>query len=489
MSLTRDLVEAVWSLRFADLEPEDLAATRMLLLDHIGVTANGSATGSARVAQRWAAKLASNGAGFPLIGSAGCLSAVPAALANAVAAHSIEYDDVHNAASLHPGVVIFPTAMAITTLADSSNQELLLAVVRGYEVMCRVGRAANPKAEYARHFHPTATVGHLGAAATAASLLGLDERQTIWALGIASTAAGGGMEFLADGSWTKRFHPALAAQNGINAALLAAEGFDGGGDGIGGPRGFLAAHSADPHPELLLADFRAAPLEVRATSIKAHTCCRYNQGPIDALLSLRATHSLQASDVAAISLGIQTVAMDIVAEPRAAKIRPKNTVEAQFSLPFGAAVAMVRGRAGLAEYTDEVLNDRDVVRLMDLVTCSADPEIDRHYPQQWRAWAEVTTVEGQSVKAAVTDPKGDPTNALTPEELRAKFDELTAGCWDRARRDLVAKIVGAFDQAESLSELAGAMTLPEPAGGVAGADQGVPPTSEPLDKVTPVDTV
>jgi 2-methylcitrate dehydratase PrpD len=459
VSLTRDLVEAVWSIRFDNLSDADLAAVRMLLLDYVGVTANGSGTESARAAERWAASLGSDGTSFPVIGRSHCLSAVPAALANAVAGHSIEYDDVHNAASLHPAVVIFPTAMAAATIADADAASFITGVVRGYEVMCRVGRAARPEGQYARNFHPTATAGHIGAAASAASLFGLDETQTTWALGIASTMAAGGMEFLVDGSWTKRFHPALAVQNGINAARLAAEGYFGGDDGVGGPRGFLATYSAEPDPDLLLAGFGAERLEVAATSVKAHTCCRYNQGPIDALLSLRSANSLSADDVASIVIGLPTVAVGIVAEPSDAKARPKNVVEAQFSLPFGAAVALARGRAGLTEYTEAVLRDPSVLALMDVVRYEIDPVIDLHYPAQWRAWAEVTTTDGRQLRAAVTDPKGDPANPLSHAEAQEKFEELTAGCWDAERQSLVSSLIEGLGGVGTISALSRAMTL------------------------------
>jgi 2-methylcitrate dehydratase PrpD len=459
VSITTDLVEAVWSIRYGDLTDADLAATRTLLLDHIAVTACGSATESALAAQRWSRTLGEDSSSFPLIGREGCLPAIPAALANAVAAHSIEYDDVHNASSLHPGTVIFPAAMAIATITGATTEDFLTAVVRGYEVMCRVGRAANPPAEYARHFHPTATVGHLGAGAAAASLLGLDQAKTVWALGIASTMAGGGMQFLVDGSWTKRFHPALATQNGINAARLASESYDGGEDGIGGSRGFLASHSADPHPELLLEDFGTAVLEVQATSIKAHTCCRYNQGPIDAVLALRAAHGLRVGDVERVIIGVPTAAVGIVAEPRADKVRPKNTVDAQFSLPFGIAVALLNGHAGLEEYTPAMLENREVIQLMDRVSFEVDPEIDSFYPRQWRAWAKITLANGESFNAQVTDPKGDPTNALTHEEMRMKFDELTCECWSAERRERIVALIEGLGESGSLSDLSEAMTL------------------------------
>jgi len=170
MSLTSELVERVSELEFSDLTGEDLTATRALLLDHIGVAANGATTDSGRSMQAFATATDSTEA--PIVGTSLTAEPLRAAMANAVAAHSIEYDDVHNAASSHPGVVVFPAAIAAAEMADADAESMILGAVVGYEVMCRVGRAANPPAHYARHFHPTGTTGHFGAAAAAASIFG-----------------------------------------------------------------------------------------------------------------------------------------------------------------------------------------------------------------------------------------------------------------------------------------------------------------------------
>ncbi|MDH3189910.1 MAG: MmgE/PrpD family protein, partial [Acidimicrobiia bacterium] len=141
MSLTSDLVERVWEIRFGDLESDDFLAFRSLLLDHLGVAANGSATDSALAMHRLGDRLDSDG-DHPIIGTRRTADPIRAAMANAVAAHSIEYDDVHNASSSHPGVVVFPAAIAGSQISGAGIEDFVLAVFRGYEVMCRVGRAA-----------------------------------------------------------------------------------------------------------------------------------------------------------------------------------------------------------------------------------------------------------------------------------------------------------------------------------------------------------
>lgn len=451
MSLTSELVERVSELEFSDLTDEDLTATRGLLLDHIGVAANGATTDSGRSMQAFATATDSTDA--PIVGTSLTAEPLRAAMANAVAAHSIEYDDVHNAASSHPGVVVFPAVMAAAEMADADAESMILGAVVGYEVMCRVGRAANPPAHYARHFHPTGTTGHFGAAAAAASIFGLDVGQTVDGLGIAATMAAGSMEFLLDGAWTKRLHPAQAARNGVEAAMMAGHGFKGTLDGIGGTRAFLAGYSADPNPKEILSAWGERPLEVQNTSIKAHTCCRYKQGPIDALLEIRSRNDLEAGNVASVKIGLLSVAEDIVWEPVAAKKRPTTVVDAQFSMPYGAAMALTAGRASLAQYDGSLFDDSEVLRLMDATECVVDKDLDLSYPVQWRSWAEVVTTDGRTLRAEIDDPKGDPTNPLSPAELRAKFDEITEPVYSGERRDAIAETVAALGGSAGLPEL------------------------------------
>ena len=440
MSRTRELAEAVIGIDRDSLQESELESVRRLLLDHLGVAAAGSVTDSAAAFRRTMGRFAHDeSAALPVIGVGITAAPVPATMANAVAGHSIEHDDVHNASSSHPGVVMFPAAMAASALAGGDECDFVRAVVIGYEVMCRAGRAADPAAHYARHFHPTGTIGSLGAAAAAAAAMGLDADGLNSAIGIAATMASGSMEFLCDGAWTKRLHPALAARNGVEAALLASDGYVGTDDGICGERGFLAAHSDAPVPERLLEGWGEWPLEVVSTSIKRHTCCRYNQGAIDALLAIRSADGVEADDVESVVIGIPSVAVDIVAEPAASKRRPSSVVDAQFSLPFGAAAALLWGRAGLAEYDEARLSEPAALALMDRVGYEVDPEIDRDFPEKWRAWARVTTRGGDIHSHWVDDPKGDSGNPFTDDECREKFDDLASTTYRAEARTAIAE--------------------------------------------------
>src|SRR5262249_58528669 len=189
--------------------------------------------------------------------------------------------------------------------------------------------AVGPEAHYRRGFHPTGTCGTFGAAAAVARLWGLEARPLARALGIAGSQAAGSMEFLADGAWTKRFHPGWAAHAGLHAAALAQGGFTGPATILDGRFGTVTGYSDAPRVDALRAP--GSP-EILRTSVKPHACCRYMQGPIDALLELRAGHAIDPETVTRIEVGMLAAGWDIVCEPAARKRRPTSVVDAQFSL-------------------------------------------------------------------------------------------------------------------------------------------------------------
>ena len=367
-----------------------------------------------------------------------------AALANGAAAHALEMDDTHQGGSIHLGATVFSAALAAAETAGASGTATLRAAVAGYEVAARLARALDPAAHYRRGFHPTGTCGVFGAAAAVGALLGLDPSALTVALGIAGSQAAGSMEFLADGAWTKRLHPGWAASGGLHAAALAAEGFRAPATILEGRFGILRAYSdgADPAP-LLAPDGYA----ILATSIKPYACCRYIQGPIDATLALRAAHGIIPPAVARIEVGVLASAFPIVCEPDSIKRRPASVVDAQFSLPFGVAVALVRGAASPAEFTPDVLADPSVRALTDRVVGTRDPALDAVYPSAWPSWVRITLHDGRQLAARVDHPRGDPQNFPTPGELDAKFRRLAARALSPAEVERLATAIDAFPDA------------------------------------------
>ncbi len=434
------------SLCWSSLPPEARERTKELVLDLLGVAARGSRELSTAPVHAF---VHAQGPGkATVIGAPFRASAAWAALANGTAAHAIEMDDVTTESSLHPGVAVIPAALATAEERNAPPAAFLEAVVAGYEVTMRVGSALDPASAYARGFHPTGVAGAFGAAVAAGWLLGLDADRLTHAMGIAGTMAAGSLEYLADGAWTKRLNAGWAAHAGVVAAGLAAGGFTGPATALDGRLGLLRAYTDAPRPERLLADL-GDPLQVVRVSIKPYACCRYNHGLIDCILKLRREHGIRPEEVERVRLGVLSGGALLVADPIEAKRQPRNAVDAQFSAPFAAAVALVRGAAGLAEYGDEALRDPTIRRLMAATECYRDPALDAAYPRQWPAAAELYMRDGRVLKAHVPYATGEPENPVPREGLVAKFVGLAKPLLPEAdARDLADRVLHLEAEAE-----------------------------------------
>jgi 2-methylcitrate dehydratase PrpD len=388
-----------------------------------------------------------------VLGTPASVTAEYAALANGTAAHSVELDDTHQAGSIHPGVVMFSVAIALSELNPEINAaEFASAVVAGYEVSTRLAMAVQPKFHYALGFHPTSTCGVFGAAVTAAKLMRLGEEQMLSAVGIAGSMAAGSLEFLAEGTWTKRLHPGLAAQNGILAAQLAAQGFRGPATILEGRDGFLHGYSREAKPELVTQNL-GRDFEILHTAVKPHACCRYMQAPIDALLALARENDIPAAQVERVEIAVLEAGWSLICEPRERKNSPANTVDAQFSMPYGAAVALLHRNAGLDQFAARNFESPELKALMSKVVLVKDQRIDEKFPKEWAAIVGVVLKDGKRYEKHVRFPKGDPENPLTWDELAAKFTSLALRALPGDRCNQITTAVSELKPSSDLSEI------------------------------------
>jgi 2-methylcitrate dehydratase PrpD len=432
--LTRTLVHFSHALKFEDLSAEIIQQTKCLLLDYLGVTTAGARTESAQAVYRML-KDGYNLAAGPctIIGTSTWSSPEHAALANGTASHSVELDDTHQAGSIHLGTVMFSVAIALSEIRpEIDTEQFVAAVVAGYEVSARLAMALQPKLHYQLGFHPTATCGVFGAAVTAARLLHLSEDQMLSSVGIAGSMAAGSLEFLSDGSWTKRLHPGLAAQNGILAAKLAAQGFRGPASILEGRDGFLSAYSPDAKFHLINQDL-GKTFEILHTSTKPHACCRYMQAPIDGLTELAVTHDIHPEQVSRLEIAVLEAGWPLVCEPRKRKYSPSSIVDAQFSMPFVAALALSYRQAGLDQFTEENLKSAQLRSLMSKVVMVKDKRIEKNFPAEWATRVKVQLTNGKEFEKVVRFPKGDPENPLSWQELTIKFQSLAMRVFPQSR--------------------------------------------------------
>jgi 2-methylcitrate dehydratase PrpD len=450
------LAEFCSGLRWDELGSDVQGRTLELLLDLIGVGLAGSRQPSSPPAAQVALSLGGEGKATIFGGGRRTTSAVWAALANGTAAHAVELDDVTTESSLHPGVAVIPPALALAEELGTSPAALLEAIVAGYEVTMRVGNALNPASAYARGFHPTGVAGVFGATMAAGRLLGLSVEALTHALGIAGTLASGSLEYLADGAWTKRLNPGWAGHAGITAARLAQAGFTGPASVFEGRLGVLHAYTDAPSSDRLLGDLGdLRTLQVMRVSIKPYACCRYNHGLIDCILQLKQEHHIDPRSVARIRLGVLSGGALLVADPIEQKRAPQSIVDAQFSAPYAAAVALVYGTGGIDAYTEAKLHDPTVRELMARTECYRDPELDAVYPRQWPSSAEIHLTEGQVVSTRVNFATGEPENPVSREALIEKFMSLAAESVPDPRA--LAQTILALDAASDLNTLSAAL--------------------------------
>jgi 2-methylcitrate dehydratase PrpD len=278
-----------------------------------------------------------------------------------------------------------------------------------------------PGALHARHFHPTAITGSFAAAAAAGKLLGLSEDQLTCAFGICGSQAGGIIEYLADGSWTKRLHPGWAAHAGVVAAIFARSGFSGPETVLEGAHGLYAAFAGGHDAarlEASLGDLGRA-WEIEALTFKPYPCGSIAQPYMDCAARLRERARLRAESIAAVRCRTAPGPVPRLWEPLAAKHAPPNGYAAKFSLPYLLASILVRGRAGLAEFTDEAARDADVLTVARRVSYELDPAID--YPRQFVGDVEITLADGRVLRERQDRPRGGPDAPLSRAELEAKF--------------------------------------------------------------------
>ena len=421
--ISRCLADFAAGLHYEDLPTDVVQRTKLLILDTAGIMVrarNDAESTPAMVRAIERLGLATGDCAVP--GDVKTYTPSAAALINGTLAHSLDFDDTHAEASLHASAPIVSAAMAAAEMSGASGRDFITAVVAGYEVQIRLSLALDPSAHYDRGFHPTATCGVFGATIAAGRLLGLDAAGIESALGIALSQAAGSLQFLADGAWTKRSHVGQAAQNGLMAATLAAEGFKGPKEAIEGKRGFLRAYAPDADAAKATAGLGAA-WETLRLAVKPYPSCRYTHAAMDALATLKQEHDIRAEDIEAVEIGLPETGWKIVGEPEDDKRNPQSVVDGQFSMPFCAAVVLREGTLSWDHYATH-LTDPDTLALTKKVTCVNDPEVEALFPANMAGKATVKTARG-TFSVLVNMPKGEPANFMTVAEFRGKFSGLS----------------------------------------------------------------
>lgn len=400
------------NLRFEDIPAPVLRRAEDLLLDCLASILAGASARPVLAIDRYAAAMGPADGPSEILINRRRTSPVFAAMVNAAAAHVVEQDDVHNGSVFHPAAVVFPPALAVAQALGRSGRDLLVAAVAGYEVGIRVGEFLG-RSHY-KIFHTTGTAGTLAAAAATGRLLGLSPAAMLDAFGSAGTQAAGLWEFLRDAADSKQLHTARAAANGIAAAYLAQEGFTGARHILEGPQGMAAGMSSDADPARLT-DRLGTRWALAETSFKFHASCRHTHPAADALQQVLREHKLAESDIARVVAHVHQGAIDVLGPV----VDPRTVHQSKFSMGTVLGLIARQGRAGLPEF-DAALDDPAVADFRGRVTMELDPEVDGAYPKRWIGKVTVHTRDGRVLHGRVDEPKGDPGNTLSRDEIEAK---------------------------------------------------------------------
>ena len=413
--------------------PRHIAAACNCVIDTLGAIAYGAEQPWSQVAARHA--LATGGGGAcTVVGRGERASPAMAAFANGTAAHAFELDDVHEEAVNHPGAVVVPAALAVAEHTDASGLAFLEAVVVGYEAMARAGLAVGPVSHMLAGFHPTSMSGVFGAAAAAAHLRGLDAARLNHAFGIAASLASGTMEFAASGGMAKRIHAGRAAEGGIMATALAADGFEGARDGLAGRHGFCRIFTDDPRPELLVEGLGERWM-IDEITVKPYASCSDVHPMVQATAELVAEHGIRAAEVERIVVHTTTKVSELNDMDGTISV-----MAAQYSAQFNVAAAVLADPSDPAVFGPERIADSALTAMQARVTLVPDPVFDATYAWKQGARAEITTTDGRVLARTVHGQRGSMHDPLSDAEIERKFHTLAEGRLDPAVPEVVRSL-------------------------------------------------
>ena len=386
------------------------------------------------------------------IGHKRTLNASGAAFVNGTAAHGEDFDDTFEGGPVHAGAVIVPAVLAACEKHNPDGRMALIGIAVGTEVLCRLSLVV-PKAVHKAGFHPTAIFGAIGAAAGVGAALGLNARQIVDALGIAGSMAGGIIEYLAEGAWTKRLHAGWAAQSGIRAALLARKGFVGPRTVFEGVHGLFHgfAHTTNGDYDALTGDFGTRWV-TDTLAFKPYPCGTMAQPYIDCARRL-AAWGVKAEDITEIVCEVAEGTVHRLWEPLADKQRPRNGYGAKFATPYLLATGFVHGGVGLGAFTEAAIRDSQVLALAAKVKYVIDPQ--NPYPNNYTGHLRATMKDGSVIEERQPHMRGGAQEPLTRQDVADKF-ALNAqhGGWDTARSAATLTLLaGLYDGKIDLSSL------------------------------------
>jgi 2-methylcitrate dehydratase PrpD len=444
---TEKLTGFIENIEYSDFNTEVIAAAKASLLDFIGVAIAGSHAAQLNELLMDSLVRFDGSDESTILGGSKKASAIHAALINATSGHSLDLDDGHRQALGHPGVCVVPAALALGEAIASSGQQVLTAIIAGYETFIRIAKSMNP-AIFSRGFHTTGVCGTIAAAAAAAKLLSFNQKKISGTLGIAAIQSAGLLIVVHSGQMMKPLNAGKAAYNGVLAAMLAKGGASGPQNFLEEKDGFGQAFAGEWDPSILLSDL-GSRFSITECYRKLYPACRHSHAAIDAALSIRNSNKIVIDEIQEIRITTYPAALKLTQKEN----MPTDVPGTRFNLAFAVSLALVKGGAGLADFSMASVNDPNIQRLFEKVKFISDPSFESKKDNIRGSEVEILLPNRQSFRTKVLLPRGEPENPATTEELEEKFKDCTAAFWSAPQKREVIHTIRELEKLDNIRNL------------------------------------
>jgi len=457
VNASRKLADFTAGLTYKDLSASTVRKAKQCLLDWLGVAIRGSEETPARLLRSVVLK-PGEGNATVFCAERTQTNALCAAFMNGAASHTLDFDDLHNPSIIHVATVVAPPVFAIAEAEHKSGREMLSAAVAGWEIAGRVGECVNPESYF--FWHTTGTAGSIGGGAAAANLLGLDNRQTLMALGTVGTQTAGLWEFVREGAMSKPLHTGKGCYAAVLSAYLARVGFTGASQILEGPKGFCRAMLASPHWEKLTGGlppvdaggryiYRGYHFKLDDNSFKPYPCCKHSHAALYALQQLKQEYGLMPEKVARLELLVNGVTDGLINNPA-----PQTVYGGKFSLQYCCAAMLADGKVDLDSFTPSALRRNSVRELMSRTVMRQDSSVQAIYDADNSKLASkvvVHTIDGLTLEKVVEYPFGDPQTPMTWQDSCAKFRALVVPVYGKTVTETLIALMAELDEVNDFS--------------------------------------
>jgi 2-methylcitrate dehydratase PrpD len=453
LKIEEQLVKSILRVKYQDIPLRDIKNAKMAVMDTVGVIMAGVGfPGVGKLREQlvdWGGKKEST-----ILGFGDKVPATSSALMNATMARVLDFDETHEEAVVHPGAAIIPGCLSIAERAGSiSGREFLAAVVLGRDFVCRL--ALTPaRGPLASGWQSSSTFGCLGVAAAASKILGLDAEKTLNALGIAYSQSSGNLQGFTEGAFTGAMQQGLGASAGVFAAIMAEKGISGAHDILEGKYGYFRVYENSGYDRNKLLKEIGTRFEGSNAAFKNYPCCRFAHRTIDITLQTIQSKRLRPIDIDEIEVGVNRQAMDLVGHPLEKKQFPETVVDAKFSIPFAVAVAIVRGRVGVEDFSERNIKDPSLWEISKKVKVFVDKEIEGKFGRiVGPAVVNFKLKNGKVISVQSELNNRDPSESGLSEKMRLKFKSCLRVGFGSLKESMIEEIFGTLGNLEYLANI------------------------------------